>query len=77
MMENDLTNESEGHISVDNETASTKGQDDAHQSQSVLDSPSDATMMTEYTSGSSVEDLPSSSSCKCGICVHRVCYFNE
>ena len=68
-MENDPTNESEGYIEVDNETASSsKEPGDVHQSahsESVLDSPSDATMMTECTSGSSVEDIPSSRSCKC------------
>ncbi|XP_065919434.1 reticulon-3-like [Dysidea avara] len=65
-MENDPTNESEGYIEVDNETASSsKEPGDVHQSahsESVLDSPSDATMMTECTSGSSVEDIPSSRS---------------
>jgi len=65
-MENDPINESEGYIEVDNEIASSS-KDDVHQSalsESVPDSPSEATVMTEYTSGSSVEDIPSSKSCK-------------
>jgi len=78
-MENDPINESEGCIEVDNEMANSFKEQDAvsravyqsAHSESLLDSQSDATMMTEYTSGSSVEDIPSSKSCKCVVCALR------